>query len=306
MTGVQLSLALHNFAEEPGDWSWLFDSVVAAEEAGFDRIVVSEHIAMGENLNDYADPKNGGVVGGRQPTGPDGHFLEPLTTLGYLAALTTRLRLGTSVLLAPLRHPVVLAKTVATLDVLCGGRLDLGVGVGWQADEYAAVGVPFETRGRRLDECLEVCQMLWRDQVACYSGHTVSFDRIHQMPKPVQAGGVPIWVSGRVNAAVARRLARYGAGWIPWGADFTSLPKEIGRMREAVAAHGRDPDEIAVVGSLGSLPYDDLPRLCDAARALVAAGATDIRVPGRVPEGREAARDYLASLVMHLRDQALP
>jgi probable F420-dependent oxidoreductase len=184
----------------------------------------------------------------------DGHFLEPLTTLSYLAARTTRLRLGTGVLLAALRSPVVLARTAATLDALSGGRLDLGVGVGWQADEYDAVGVPFELRGRRLDECLEVCQLLWREKVASYSGETVAFERIHQMPKPVQLGGVPIWVSGTVNAAVMRPLARFGSGWIPWGvgsrrAAATDRTDARSRYRAR-----RDPDEIAVVGSLGTFP----------------------------------------------------
>jgi probable F420-dependent oxidoreductase len=293
---VEVSLALRNFDDDPGDWSWFFDTVYAAEQAGFDRVLVSDHVIMGEHLDDYADPAAGGWEGKKQPTGPDGHYLEPLTLLAYLAAQTTRIRLGTNIVLAPLRNPVVLAKIAATVDVLSAGRLDLGVGVGWQADEYRAVGVPFESRGKRLDECLEVCQLLWREQVATYSGETVSFERIHQMPKPVQPAGVPIWVSGRVNKPVMRRLARFGAGWIPWGASATELPAQIRRMREAVAEHGRNPDDIGVVGSLGYQPFRDPNEMHDAAAALVEAGATDLRVPARVPPGREAAVDYLREL----------
>ena len=293
---VEVSLALRNYADDPGDWSWFFDAVTAAEEAGFDRVLVSDHVVMGEHLDEYSDPAVGGWTGMRQPTGPDGHFLEPLTLLSFLAARTRRLRLGTSVVLAPLRNAVVLAKVAATLDVLSGGRLDLGVGVGWQADEYRAVGVPFESRGQRLDECLEVCQLLWREPVATYSGPTLSFERVHQMPKPVQPGGVPIWVSGRLNKAVVRRLARFGSGWIPWGMTADEFPGAIRRMREAVADQGRNPDEIGVVGSLGAQPFDDAQALQDAAAAVIEAGATDVRVPARIPEGRAAAVDHLHEL----------
>ena len=104
----------------------------------------------------------------------------------------------------------MLAKQLATLDVLSHGRVDLGVGIGWQREEYEAAGLDFGTRGRLLDHSLEVCQTLWREQRANFASPELSFDAIHMMPKPVQAGGVPIWVSGRVNERVAQRLARFG------------------------------------------------------------------------------------------------
>lgn len=104
----------------------------------------------------------------------------------------------------------MLAKQLATIDVLSGGRVDLGVGIGWQREEYEAAGLPFERRGRLLDHTLEVCQALWTQQRAAYRSPELSFAGIHQMPKPVQSGGIPVWVSGTVNAAVARRLSRFG------------------------------------------------------------------------------------------------
>jgi len=298
---AEFSIALRNYADEPGDWSWLFDSVAAAEVSGFDRVVISEHIAMGEQLDAYTDDRSGGWSGKQIPIGPDTHFLEPLTLLGYLAAQTTRLRLGTGVLLAALRSPVVLAKTAATLDVLCGGRLDLGVGIGWHEAEYDAVGVPFQSRGKRLDECLEVCQLLWREQAASYSGSTFGFTRLHQMPKPAQPDGVPIWVSGRLNDAVVRRIARFGSGWLPWGIDPDDLPSQIAEMRERVAAHDRDPAQIGVIASLGVVPYESRAQLREAAESLISAGATDVRVPVRIPAGRAAATDYLAEVIGYLR-----
>ena len=115
----ELSIQVVTFAaEDPGNWNAMVDRAVAADTAGIDRLVVSDHVAFGENLDAYADPTLGGTEGGRQPTGPDGHWLEPLTVLTYLAARTRRIRLGTSILQAALRRPAVLAKAAATLDVL--------------------------------------------------------------------------------------------------------------------------------------------------------------------------------------------
>ena len=129
---------------------------------------MSDHVVFGERLEEYGRPEIGGQAGGKQPTGPDGHWLEPLTTLSVLAGMTSRIRLGTNILVAALRRPAVLAKSAATLDVLSGGRLDLGVGVGWQREEYDAAGLDFDGRGRLLDHTLEVCQTLWREPRAAY------------------------------------------------------------------------------------------------------------------------------------------
>ena len=211
---------------------------------------MSDHVVFGEDLDAYAKPEAGGVEGGKQPTGPDGHWLEPLTVLTAVAAQTTRVRLGTYILIAALRRPVVLAKQLATLDVLSHGRVDLGVGIGWQREEYEAAGLDFGARGRLLDHSLEVCQTLWREQRASFTSPELNFDAIHMMPKPVQAGGVPIWVSGRVNARVAQRLARFGHGWIPWGDDAADLVASIPRMRAAVDEAGGDGAALAVLGTL--------------------------------------------------------
>ncbi|MGR6999101.1 LLM class flavin-dependent oxidoreductase [Yinghuangia aomiensis] len=185
----QLSMGLTTFAAaDPGGWERLFDHARLFDRAGVDRLVVSDHVAFGENLEAYGRPEIGGVQGGKQPTGPDGLWLEPLTVLTAVGAVTSRVRLGTNILQAALRRPAVLAKTASTLDVLSGGRLDLGVGVGWQREEYEAAGLSFEGRGRLLDQTLEVLQALWREQRASYDGDGLRFENIHQMPKPVQPG----------------------------------------------------------------------------------------------------------------------
>src|SRR3954464_9254980 len=164
-----LSTALLTFsAQEPASWAPTLERARVADEAGVDRLVVSDHVVFGERLEEYSRPEIGGQAGGKQPTGPDGLWLEPLTTLSVLAGMTSRIRLGTNILVAALRRPAVLAKSTATLDVLSGGRLDLGVGVGWQREEYEAAGLDFDDRGRLLDHTLEVLQTLWREQRAAY------------------------------------------------------------------------------------------------------------------------------------------
>lgn len=295
--------------EDPGTWQPLFDRVRAADAAGVDRVVLTgEHVAFGEHLEAYSKPELGGREGGKQATGPDGHYLEPIVTMSMLAAVTSRIRLTSNIMLAALRRPIVLAKEASTLDVLSGGRLDLGVGVGWQREEYAAAGLDFEARGRLLDHTLEVCQAVWRERVANYSSPELQFERIHQMPKPVAPGGVPVWVSGTVMGQPMKRLAKFGVGWIPWGPALQSaaaLLQEIPKMREAVAKYGRDPRDIQIAGGLPVVNgADGKPAIgptMDGLRELIEGGVTDFRVTLPVPAERQAAEDYLSPWVAAFR-----
>jgi probable F420-dependent oxidoreductase len=306
---LQLSTVLRNFAaEDPGGWQFLLDRAQAADRAGVDRLVVSDHVVFGESLDDYGRPELGGARGGKQPTGPDGHWLEPVTLLSVVAGLTTRVRLGTSILIAALRRPVVLAKTLATLDVLSGGRVDLGVGVGWQKAEYDAAGLGFEGRGKLLDHTLSVLQTLWREERASLSDNLLSFDAIHAMPKPVQPGGIPIWVSGTVNRPVARRIARFGAGWIPWGPAAADVVSGITQMRDLVEAEGGTFGDLQVVGTLAPVKATDgttdLAATMDKVPELAAAGVTDFRMPIAVPADPSAAFDVYAATVDEFRRAA--
>jgi probable F420-dependent oxidoreductase len=301
MTTPQLSIMLRTYAaEDPATWQSVLDLARAADAAGVDRVLVSDHVVFGEHMDAYGRPETGGVEGGKQPTGPDGHWLEPLTTLSVLCGMTSRVRLGTNILIAALRRPVVLAKAAATLDVLSGGRLDLGVGIGWQREEYEAAGLDFGTRGRQLDLTLEVCQTLWREPRATVDLDGLAFEGIHMMPKPRQPLGVPIWVSGRCNERVARRLARFGRGWIPWGEDSADVAASIPRMREAVAAAGGDGDAIQVAGTLPAVRRDDrsidLDATMERVPPLVDAGVTDFRAYLPVPSAYDAAVDYLGGI----------
>lgn len=211
----------------------------------------------------------------------------------------------TSILIASLRRPVVLAKQMATLDVLSGGRIDMGVGVGWQREEYEAAGLAFEGRGRLLDRTLEVCQGMWTTNPTSFVSPELSFENIHMMPKPTQPGGVPVWVSGTVNPRVASRLGRFGSGWIPWGPASDDPAAGIREMRDAVAAAGYEGKSFEVLGTLqvvtdaGGSP--DFPATLEPAAGLYEAGVTDLRVTGRLPTDPAELTDHLGRLVEAFR-----
>ena len=202
----------------------------------------------------------------------------------------------------------MLAKSLATLDVLSGGRVDLGVGVGWQRAEYEAAGLDFSERGRLLDHTLDVCRTLWTEDRASHRSEELEFDGIHQRPRPHQRGGVPIWVSGTVQPRSMARLARFGSGWIPWGDAVADVVDGIASMRAAVEELGRDPSSLAVVGTLPVVRAGDgvdLDATIAGATALVAAGVTDVRAPLPVPAGLDRASEYLSDVVGRF-EQAIP
>jgi probable F420-dependent oxidoreductase len=303
---LQLSTGLRSFAaDDPGDWTFLLDQARAADRAGIDRIVVSDHVVFGERLDEYGRPEIGGSKGGRQPTGPDGHWLEPLTLLSVIAGQTQRVRLGTNILIAALRRPVVLSKMLATLDVLSHGRVDLGVGVGWQKEEYDAAGLTFAGRGKLLDHSLSVLRTVWTEPRASFHDELLGFDAIHSMPKPRQPGGIPIWVAGTANAMVARRIARFGNGWIPWGPAIADPVAGIAEMRRLVEDAGGTFDGIQIVGSLG--PKKGADGKVDLAASLApvpelaAAGVTDVRLTVPVPADASAAFDVYSEMVETFR-----
>jgi len=183
--------------------------------------------------------------------------------------------------------------------------VDLGVGVGWQREEYEAVGLAFEDRGRLLNHTLEVCQTLWTQQRASYQSAELTFDGIHQMPKPVQPGGVPLWISGTVNNAVARRIAHFGSGWIPWGPAYADLPGAIVAMKDKVREFGGDPTDLQVQGVTHVAKSDDASIDYAASvagvPALVAAGVTDVRFPASLTVDRDRALEILTPLVEAFR-----
>ncbi|WP_165958909.1 TIGR03619 family F420-dependent LLM class oxidoreductase [Actinomadura sp. KC345] len=298
----QLTLGIRNYAAAPPeDWRHVLDQARAAEDAGLDRVFVSDHVVFGPDLGAYGDPGRGGRAGGRQPTGPDGDWLESLTVLASLAAVTSRVRLATNVLVAPLRPPVLLAKVAATIDALSGGRLELGVGIGWQEAEYRALGVDFSKRGQVLDELLAACRELWTSPVAAFEGRHVRFADVHMMPKPVRASGVPVWIGGSVRPVVARRIVRHGVGWIPWGVTAGDFGSALREMRRLVESEGGDFGGVQVAYPLTNAFRSggriDYPAMFAAAGALAEQGVTDFRTLLRVPHRYDEARSMLDEMV---------
>ena len=209
----------------------------AAEAAGFDSLWTVEHVVVPDGYaSTYPYSPDGKMPGGGAFDLPD-----PLIWLTWVAAHSTALRLATGILILPQRNPVVTAKEVATLDALSGGRVMLGIGVGWMEEEFAALGVPFADRARRTDEYVGAMRALWGDAKASFAGDTVSFTDCMSLPRPA-SGSVPIVVGGHTPAA-ARRAGRLGDGFFPAKGD---LPALLVEMRRAAEEAGRDPDAIEV------------------------------------------------------------
>ena len=169
------------------DPDWVLGFGAVCEEAGVESVWAVEHVVVAQEY----EPRYPYSASGRMPGNPETVMPDPLEWLAFLAAGTSTVRLGTSVVVLTLHSPAVVAKRVATMDALSRGRMMLGVGIGWQVEEYAAVGVPYSERGARLDEYIDALRALWRDEYASFDGRFVRFDRVSSLPKPVQPGGVP-------------------------------------------------------------------------------------------------------------------
>jgi probable F420-dependent oxidoreductase len=264
-----LTVGIPNFGGwAGGDWQALLDVARACDDTGVDRLVVNDHVVMGRRTDAY--------VWGRFPTAPDGPWLEPLTVLAAMASVTERVRLATGILIAPLRPAAVLAKTVATLDVLSGGRLDLGVGTGWQSEEYDAVGLDFDARAQRLDDTIGACRVLWSSMPASFTSETTSFDDTFCAPQPAQQR-LPVWFAGALTARNLRRIVELGDGWIPiMGASLDDIRAGAERLRAAterpLVVQAPAPVEKAADGSR------DPAATMAGVPSLLAAGANDIYV----------------------------
>ncbi|MGH2598272.1 MAG: LLM class F420-dependent oxidoreductase [Dehalococcoidia bacterium] len=247
-------------------YRWGTDAVLdlarAVEEAGYDEIDFFDHVTM-------AHPTERRQTGPYPPTMP---LLEPLVTLGAVAAVTRRVRLGTEVLVLPQRQPALVAKQVATLDVLSGGRVRLGVGVGWQGAEFESLGVPFAERGRRMDECIELLRLYWRERAVTYHGRYYTAEAMAMDPEPVQPGGPPIWLGGSSEAAL-RRIGRLGDGWLAGAGERPdSIQEKLAVIRQAAETAGRDPAAIGLQVQIGD--PRDLDGLAARAVAFREAGFT--------------------------------
>jgi probable F420-dependent oxidoreductase len=248
---------------------------VEAEAAGFDAVMVSEHVALGPGADAHGLPENPrdyALPGNQEPTMP---WPDPFVLLGAVGSATQRLRLVASSVIAPLRHPVHLAKQLATLDLLSDGRLVVQPTVSWLRSEYEALGVPFERRGALLDEHLEAWRVLWGPSPASFEGRHYRFADVYLEPKPFRPEGPPLWFGGqRLHDRLLRRLVEHGSGFNPLGRPSD---EDLERLRAAMTAAGRDPSELEMVGGTrGRFPEAD--SVADLDEALAA-------IPGQLERG---------------------
>jgi probable F420-dependent oxidoreductase len=257
-----------------GDFTKVIDVVAQADAVGIDQMVMTDHVVMGTRTDRYPY--------GRFPSPPETPWYEPIVALSAFAAATSNIRLSTSVLISPLRSAVLLAKQAATLDVISGGRLDLGVGTGWQREEYEASGLPFEGRGQRMEDQLRACQVLWREAPASFRSESVSFDDIYCRPAPAQEGGIPLWFGMAPSPRNARRIAELGVGWLPITSEPEVVAEGAAKLREAFGAAGRDPSELKIRAGLPLCMGDDQRPSLDATLAgfdsMLDAGVTHVEV----------------------------
>jgi probable F420-dependent oxidoreductase len=232
---------------------------VHAERLNFATVWAPEHVVLlDKHISKYPYSK------GEFPLPADTAFADPFITLGYAAAYTSRVKLVSGICLVPEHNPVVLAKVVATLDHLSGGRFTLGVGVGWLEEEFKAVGVPWEGRAQRTREYIEAMRCLWRDAHSTYKGEFVKFENVRSYPKPVH-GEVPIWFGGESGPAL-KRVADYGDGWCGFNLSADEATAKMKRLDELIKAAGRKRSEIYMALSPYTKPItrDDLKRYRDA------------------------------------------
>jgi len=270
------------------DPHWVVPYARHAERCGFEALVAIEHpLVVSTYTSSY--PYN---ESGRMPLPDDTSIPDPIDLLAFVAGATTTLGLSTGVLILPVHQPVVLAKRLATLDVLSGGRLRLCVGLGWMREELEACWTEFSSRGRRADETIDAMRELWAEsgpEGASFSGEFVAFANAHSYPKPAQRGGIPIHVGGTSQAS-KRRAAHRGDGWQPLGIGGDELRIAIADVRRQVEAAERDPVafEITISGVA--------PKITDETVDKVAAMGVDRLIATAVATELDDALEELSSL----------
>jgi probable F420-dependent oxidoreductase len=238
-----------------------------AEEVGIESIWTVEHVVIPVGYRSkYPYDPSGRIPGPENVPIPD-----PILPLAFAAAVTRKLRLATGIMILPQRHPIYVAKEVATLDVLSGGRVILGIGIGWLREEFDALGIPFAERAARTSEAVRAMRSLWKDEPEPFEGKFFRWPPLESNPKPVQKPGVPIVVGGHTEGA-ARRAARYGDGFFPGVGDPAKLQALLAIMNEECRRLGRNPAEIEITSGGAALDVDAVRRLEDLGVARVAMG----------------------------------
>lgn len=236
-----------------------------AEDAGFDSVMISEHIVLGPSAGAagrMANPREYALPGNQDQATP---WPSSLVLLSAIAAVTTRIRLVAGAVIAPLRHPLLAARELGSLDLLSGGRLVVLPTVSWHEEEYAALGVPFHQRGQLLDEHLEVWKLSWGTSPFSYQGRHYRFDDVYLEPGAFTQRGPTLWLGGgAMTPKIIERVVRHGDGFNPLG---VRTDEEMGELREALLAAGRDPGSVELVGGTRAT-FRDATSCADLAEAM--------------------------------------
>lgn len=266
------------------------------EAQGYHSIWLGEHVVLFDQYgSDYPYATDGKI-----PVAGERALLEPFTTLGFLAAITERIRLGTGICLVPQRNPVYTAKEAANVDWISGGRLDFGVGVGWLEEEFNALAAPFPRRGSRCRSYLEVIKTLWCDELSHYEDEFYTLAPCRQYPKPLQTPHPPIHFGGESDAAL-RRVADIGQGWYGFNLSPEAFAQRMDRLGEFLEARGRSIDdvEITVAPYMHPITPDDLERYHAAGAdqvVLMVLAATPEKFGARLEEATRAFLEPAAEL----------
>jgi probable F420-dependent oxidoreductase len=256
----------------------------SAEAGGFATLWWGEHVV----LVDQPRSRYPYSADGRIAVPADADWLDPVAGLSFTAAVTSRIKLATGVLLLPEHNPVLVAKQAATLDVLSAGRLVLGAGIGWSQEEFAALGIPFAGRGQRTAEYVAVMRTLWSEDVASFSGEYVRFDAIRVNPKPSGGRQIPVVLGGNSDAAL-RRVADFGDGWYGFNLASGTVAERVGTLAENCRRRGRSLRELTVAVSLSDASPEMLPDLADI-------GVTELVIVDAPPAEPGAATAWAADL----------
>ena len=271
---MRVSIAVYDMEKWfGGDHAAVSDLVALADRKGVDQINVGDHVVMGANLENYPY--------GKFPGRSDYPWIEPLVQLATYAGLTHSIRLATGIIISPLRPAALLAKQLASLDVLSRGRAEIGIGVGWQREEYQACGVPWEHRHELMIEQVRVCRLLWKEAPASFKGSHIQFDGIWCMPQPVRKH-IPLHFGVAASEKNIELMAELADGWLPVAQEPGRLAASIAAIKRAFARRGRDPESLEVRMSVSPVFKDGRRADWDATLAqvppLAAAGATTIRL----------------------------
>lgn len=281
-----MRLGLHALGIGAGADRAVIDAVAStADDCGFATLWVGEHVVMVDRPASRYPYSDDGIIA--VPAQAD--WLDPMIALSFAAAASSRIGVATGVLLLPEHNPVLVAKQAASLDRLSGGRLTLGVGVGWSREEFAALGVPFAHRGARTAEYVGAMRTLWRDDIASFEGQAVRFDSIRVNPKPLRDRRIPIVVGGNSDAALGR-VAMWGDGWYGFNLDGPAAVRDrIAKLEQLCAESGRDHTRLRLSVALRDPSVGEIV-------ALAELGIDELVLVEAPPDKPEAAVEWVSAL----------